>query len=486
MRLLLPGLLAAAGAVWGEDVEQALRTFTSVYAAVEREAAEPPDAAAAIYAGAIPAMLKPLDPHSVFLDPNQFEQLTKLQQSVSKGFGSVVSVRAGGVTVLQALEGTPSAKAGLLPGDQIIAINDIALDRLSMDQLVGLLTESRQRPAKLHVRRAGTPRTLEFTLTPEDLQSPSVERAFFVRPGLGYVRISSFDAQTAGDLKNAIEKLGGRALRGLILDLRNNPGGLLGAALETASLFLEPGRTLVTVRGRAVAASEQRVPEDATPYRFPVAVLVNEKSASAAEIVAGALQDHDRAVVVGSPSYGKGLVETVYPLSDGAGLALTTAFYYPPSGRSIQRPLASGQLRPDSPDPAGTGRFFSTGGGRTVAGGGGIQPDRPVVPKGQTRLQVFLEYHGAFQAFATDYLRRTPGIQEDFEVTPRTLDEFQAFVAERQVLPAISEWSALRDWIRNRLKTEIFNQALGVEKGDEVEAQSDEVILAAIRELEAD
>ncbi len=483
MRLLLPGLLAAAGAVWGEDVEQALRTFASVYAAVEREAAEPPDPAAAVYGGAIPAMLKPLDPHSVFLDPNQFEQLTKLQQSVSKGFGSVVSVRAGGVTVLQALEGTPSAKAGLLPGDQIIAINDIALDRLSMDQLVGLLTESRQRPAKLHVRRAGTPRTLEFTLTPEDLQSPSVERAFFVRPGLGYVRISSFDAQTAGDLKKAIEKLGGRTLGGLILDLRNNPGGLLGAALETASLFLEPGRTLVTVRGRAVAASEQRVPEDATPYRFPVAVLVNEKSASAAEIVAGALQDHDRAVVVGSPSYGKGLVETVYPLSDGAGLALTTAFYYTPSGRSIQRPLASGQLRPDSPDPAGTGRVFSTGGGRTVAGGGGIQPDRPVVAKGQTRLQVFLEYHGAFQAFATDYLRRNPGVKEDFEVTPRTLDEFQAFVAERQVLPAISEWSTLRDWIRNRLKTEIFNQALGVEKGDEVEAQSDEVILAAIQEL---
>jgi GrpB-like predicted nucleotidyltransferase (UPF0157 family) len=121
-----------------------------------------------------------------------------------------------------------------------------------------------------------------------------------------------------------------------------------------------------------------------------------------------------------------------------------------------------------------------------VAGGGGIQPDRPVIGKGQTRLQVFLEYHGAFQAFATDYLRRNPGVKEDFEVTPRTLDEFQAFVAERQVLPAISEWSALRDWIRNRLKTEIFNQALGVEKGDEVEAQSDEVILAAIQELGAD
>ncbi len=486
MRRLLPGWLALAALAYGQELETAVRGFAEVYAALEREAAEPVDATAAIYGGAIPAMLRPLDPHSVFLDPDQFEQLTKLQESVSKGFGTVVSVQPGGVTVLQALEGTPSARAGLMPGDQIIAINQIPLNRLSMDQVVGLMTESRRRQATLHVRRAGTARTLEFVMTPEDLQTPSVERAFFVRPGVGYVRISSFDAQTAADLKKAIETLGGQSMKGLILDLRNNPGGLLPAALEIASFFLEPGQTLVSVRGRAIRASEQHVPDGSVPYRFPVAVLMNEKSASASEIVAGALQDHDRATILGSPSYGKGLVETVFPLSDGAGLALTTAFYYTPSGRSIQRPLASGQLSPTAPGVAETERMFQTASGRLVVGGGGIQPDHPVLEKPPTRLQVFLEANGAFQAFATDFLRRSPRVREDFDVTPQTLDEFQAFVAERQVLPAPGEWSPLRDWLSNRLKTEIFNQALGVEKGDEVEAQRDEVILAAIRELGAD
>jgi carboxyl-terminal processing protease len=485
MSRLLPAFFLLWAAALGQDLESQIRTFTHIYAAVEREAAEPVDPDHAIYGGAIPAMLRPLDPHSVFLDPDQFGQLQKLQESVRKGFGSVVSVLPGRVIVLQTLAGTPSARAGLAPGDEVIAINGVGLDRLDLQHLIALLEESRQKPVTLDVRRPGSVRTLQFVLTPEEMQSSSVERAFLLRPGVGYVHVTSFDIQTGAEIEKAIGKLGGRDLKALVLDLRDNPGGLVPAALETGSLFLKPGQTLLSVRGRSVAPSQEKVPDSAKPYTFPVAVLVNEKTASAAEIVAGGLQDHDRAVIVGEPSYGKGLVETVFPLSDGAGLALTTAFYYTPSGRSIQKPMPSGQLGGTAPGQAETQSEFRTDSGRVVRGGGGIQPDIFAREKPQARLQMFLDGSGSLTAFATDYLSRHPGITEAFEVTPQVLDELQGFLARRQVLPGVAEWSAVRDWITNRLKAEIFNQALGVEKGDEVEAQRDAVILAALKALDA-
>jgi carboxyl-terminal processing protease len=486
MRSALPALFVAAASLWGQDIETEIRSFTRVYAAIESQAADPIDPAKAIYGGAIPAMLRPLDPHSVFFDPDQFEQLQKLQESVSKGFGSVVSVLPGRVIVLQALPGTPSAKAGLAAGDEIVAVNGIVLDRLAFEQLIALLGESRQKPATLDVRRSGSMRTLQFVLTPEDMQTPSVERAFFVRPGVGYIRISNFDVQTASDLRQAIEKLGGKGLKGLVIDLRNNPGGLLPVALETASLFLKPGQLLVTVGGRSVESTQQKVPDNAQPYTFPLAVLVNEKSASAAEIVAGCLQDHDRAAIVGTPSFGKGLVESVFPLSDGTGLALTTAFYYTPSGRSIQKPLASGQLITPASGRRESERQFRTDSGRTVQGGGGIQPDYVAQDKPLTRLQAFLDASGACTTFATEYLRAHPGLSQSFEVTPQVLDEFQAFLAGRKVLPGVAEWTEVRNWISNRLKTEIFDQAFGVDKGDEVEAQRDVVILTALKALDSE
>jgi carboxyl-terminal processing protease len=238
---------------------------------------------------------------------------------------------------------------------------------------------------------------------------------------------------------------------------------MLEAALETAALFLQPGLNLLTVRGRAVQTRQEKVPETARPYAFPLAVLINGRSASAAEIVSGALQDHGRAVILGEPSFGKGLVETVYPLSEGAGLALTTAYYYTPAGRSIQRPLAASQLR-------------------TAGQGGGIQPDVTVYPEPMTQFRAAIEAGGWLTSFATEYSRRHK-VSEDLEVSAALLDEFQVYLSERNIRPGVAEWSREREWIRNRLKTEIFNQTLGVAKGDEVEAQRDPVILAALARL---
>lgn len=453
-----------------DDLPAALRQFMQVYAKVEAMAAERPDPEKAVYGGAIPGMLRRLDPHSVFFDSQQFEQLKELERSTRKGFGTIVSVLPGRVIVLQALPGTPSARAGIAPGDEILAINDISLDRLDLEQLIALLGESRQRPAKLEVRRPGAAGILTLTLTPEEMQASSVERAFQVAPGVGYLRVASFDANTGRQVREAIEELGGRSLNGLILDLRNNPGGVLPAALETAALFLPPGARLLTARGRAVGPRDERVPEDAQPYRFPLAVLISGRSASAAEIVAGALQDHGRAVIVGEPSFGKGLVETVYPLSDNTGLALTTAYYYTPKGRSIQRPLPATALQ-----PAGEGQSQAAG---------GIQPDRLAYPEPMTPFRTVVEANGAFTSFATDFTRRHK-LSEPFEITAAVLDEFQAYLAERKIQPSVAEWVREREWIAMRLKTEILNQAVGVEKGDEVELAADPVVRAALRALGA-
>jgi carboxyl-terminal processing protease len=475
--MILPLLFLFATPPSTADLDAALKRFTQVLSLVESQAADPVSTEQAIYQGAIPGMLRKLDPHSIFFDPQQNEQLKEMEKSERKGFGTVVSVLPGRVIVLQALPGTPSAKAGLTPGDEIVAINDIALARLNFDQLVGYLGEARQHRAMLNVRRPGNARPMQFVLDPALVDAPTVERTFLLQPGVGYVRVSGFDPQTAKELKDAIEKLGGAKLKGLVLDLRDNGGGVVQTALETASYFVQPGQRLLSVKGRSIEGQDVDSPKTAMPYSFPVAILVNAKTASAAEIVSGALQDHDRAVILGEPTFGKGLVQNVFPLSSNTALALTTAFYYTPSGRSIQKPLASGQLEVERQKEQ-----FRTDSGRVVTGGGGIQPDVMVYPENPTRLRVVLDASGIMTQFATHYTQNNR-VTDSFELTPAVLEEFQVYAGERNIQPPVGEWLIDRAWVQNRLKQEIFNQALGVAKGDEVEAQRDPVIRAALAKL---
>ena len=279
-----------------EDARQ-MKQFIDAYKILEQNAANPFDLDQAFYQGAIPGLLRHLDPHSVFFDPGQFNQLQQMESSTTKGFGTVVSVLPGRVVVLQALPDTPSGKAGMSPGDEILAVNNYRLDRLDADQIIELLSESKQKEAQLVIRRPGNARLTELTLTPQNMRNSSVERVFELRPGIGYIRVSAFEAKTAQEIHDGIEKLGGRSLKGLVVDLRNNPGGLMTAALETASFFLQPEQVILSVKGRNVAETVERVPADNKPYTFPVAVIVNSKTASASEIVSGALQDHDLSLI---------------------------------------------------------------------------------------------------------------------------------------------------------------------------------------------
>jgi carboxyl-terminal processing protease len=478
-------LLAACAAAQPstDELDRQMRSVLGAFASAEQNAADPISASQAFYQGAIPGLLRTLDPHSVFFDPGQFEQLRKMESSTVKGFGTVVSLLPGRVIVLQTLPATPAAKAGLAPGDEILTINGYIVARLDLDQLTELLGAARERDARVDVRRPGESRIMTLTLTPEEMQSDSVDRAFFVGPGAGYIRVSSFDESTAQHLKAAIEKLGGARLKSLVLDLRNNPGGLLTAAVQTASLFLRPGLDIVTVRGRNVPEKTEAVPPLAEPYGCKLAILINGKSASATEIVSGALQDHDRATIVGETSFGKGLVQSVFPLNEGTGLALTTALYYTPSGRSIQKPLDASrfELGGATAHPNAVSEF-RTDSGRKVTGGGGIQPDAVVYPAPMNRLRIALDASGSFPDFAARYLR-THQVTLDFEVAPELLDQFRVFLDARQISPSIVEWSAERSFVESRLQEEIFNLAFGVAKGDEIGAKRDPVILRAVEAL---
>lgn len=446
------------------DLEAQLKRFIEAFAII-RESAPEPVPNEAIYAGAIPGLVRQLDPFSAFFDPGQFEQLKQMERSERKGFGSIVSVLPGRVIFLQTLAGTPSARAGLSPGDEILAVNGIPLARLEFEQIIQLLSEARQRQAQLIVRRPGSVRPLTFSLTPELMDAPSVDRAWNIEPGIGYLRITSFDTGTGKLVRERIEQLGGTRLRGLVIDLRGNPGGVVAAAVEIASLFLAPDQVILKIRGRNSEKSEEiPVPKAAQPYGFPVALLVNAETASASEILAGAFQDHHRGKVIGLPTYGKGLVQGVFPLSDGTGLALTTAYYYTPSGRSIQKQLRDSAIH------------------EQAAGAGGIQPDIEAGPALPTRLRAALDASGTLTTFATEYLQKTK-IREDFRVPAALLDELKVYAAERRIQPGVGEWLQDREWIASRLQQELLSLAFGVAKGDEVELRRDPAVQRALESL---
>jgi carboxyl-terminal processing protease len=467
-----------------KDLTPYLRQFVEVFSMVQAESAAQEPVDKLVFGGAIPSMLRELDPHTQFFDPAQFDQLKQMESSEQKGFGSIVSVLPGQVIFLQTLPGTPSNRAGIQAGDELIAVNNYVIRTLEPQQIVELLTEARQQKVTVVIRRQGSVRPLEFTLTPELVDAPSVDRAFMLQPGFGYIRIASWDLQTAKQLQEAIQKLGANSLRGIVLDLRNNPGGVVKAALEGASMFLQPGQRILTARGRTSEVESADVPKNAKPYRFKLAVVINEKTASASEIFSGALQDHDRAAIIGEPSYGKGLVQSVMPLSEGAGLAITTAFYYTPSGRSIQRPLRDSALSGTfGNSPAANRPAYKTDNGRVVMGGGGIQPDVIVAPRQFTQLEAILDASGVLTSFATRYLSEHSPLPASFNVTSEMMDELKVYLAGRQIQPSIAEWSAERSWISQRLLEEIVTQARGVAKGDELQAQRDPQVQSALKAM---
>lgn len=318
------------------DIYQYLKLFSDVLTIVQDNYVEKVDPKKLMY-GAVSGMLHELDPHSSFMKPEEYKELQVETKGKFGGLGIEITMRDSILTVVAPLEGTPADKAGILAGDQIIKIDDQPTQDMSLTEAVQKMRGPKGTKVKLTVLRKGERKPLDFELIRDVISIQSV-RSRMLDPGYGYVRISSFQSGTATDLRKALDQLESDAnpLQGLVLDLRNDPGGLLDQAVEVSNEFLHEG-LIVYTNGRLESQKMRfEAHKNSKPRAYPIVVLVNSGSASASEIVAGALQDHKRAIIVGEPTFGKGSVQTVIPLNDGSAIRLTTSLYFTPSGRSIQ------------------------------------------------------------------------------------------------------------------------------------------------------
>ena len=341
------------GAQSSQDESQlrdSFKSFTDVYAIVEQNYAEPitPDKADdLIYDGAIPGMLQVLDPHSHFYDPKSYARLREDQRGHYYGVGMVIQQQndnngKSNVYVVTPYEDTPSFRAGIHPGDEVVAVDGKSTDGWTSDQVAKALKGPKGTHVQVTMVRFGQAKPLVFDLVRDEIPHPSIDLKFEIRPGIGYIHLTQFQETTGQEMNDAIDSFGD--LKGLVLDLRENPGGLLSQAVDVCDHLLAKGQTIVSQRGRAYSDQNYVATHGNDGKTFPIVVLVNRDTASAAEIVSGALQDHDRALIVGETTFGKGLVQTVYNLSEDSGLALTTYHYYTPSGRLIQRNYAGVSL----------------------------------------------------------------------------------------------------------------------------------------------
>jgi carboxyl-terminal processing protease len=401
-----------------------------------------------LYRRAVTGVLHELhDPHSVFLDPKRLGRLDESTSGHYAGVGIQMDVRDSGITVIGTLPGTSAERVGILTGDRIMEIEGRVTGGLTPEEALKSLRGTAGTTVRVAVERPGITARIPFTLTRSVIEVNPVQHALLLPgSGAGYVDLSVFSAAAAADLGHAIDSLRAAGAHSLVLDLRGNPGGLLDQGVAVADLFLDAGQKIVATRGRT--ANETKAYADREPQHYadmPLVVLTDSGSASASEIVAGALQDHDRALVVGTATYGKGSAQQVFRLSDGA-VKLTTALWYTPSGRSINRPRPA--VPPDDveePIPADTSTprpKFRTDAGRTVLGGGGILPDvevaSPVTSPAQKALQTALGAKvAAFRAAIVDYalsLKVSRGVSSpDFTVTPAMRDELYRLLAQRGV-----------------------------------------------------
>ena len=466
------------------DVRDSLKQFTDVYQIVEDNYAEPVNADKAIYNGAIPGMLHALDPHSNFFDPKSYALMREDQRGKYYGVGMTVGPRNNKVIVIFPFVGTPAYKAGIHPGDVIIAVDGKSTENMSTADVADLLKGPKGTTVHISISREGVEKPMEFTLIRDEIPRYSVDVHFLIRPGVGYMHVSGFNETTETEVVKALDEFGD--LKGLVLDLRGNPGGLLSEGVGVADKFLKKGQIIVSHHGRASAEKRYMAQHGNGGKEYPIVVLVNRLTASAAEIVSGAIQDHDRGLIVGEVTFGKGLVQTVYPLSENTGLALTTARYYTPSGRLIQRDYSNVSLydyyysRDSAEAPnSGSREVKLTDSGRTVYGGGGITPDVPVAPVKSNHFQDTLLQHYAFFNYAKRYVvSHRP--MKNFEVDEAVMQDFRKSLDEANIPYTQAELVDNADWVKSNIKAEIFVDAFGQDEGVKVRAEADPLVVKGL------
>jgi carboxyl-terminal processing protease len=477
-------LSALAGGVFGrsalatEDrLPEHYRAFTAALTAIQTNYAEPIESDRLVY-GAINGMLQTLDPHSSFMDPKSYARMREQQEGRYYGLGlSIVSID-GDITISRVFEGSPAYQQGVRRGDVIAQIEGDTAKGVTTDEAVRKLRGPRGTFVNIAIRRKGLDELIPMRVMRDEISIPSIKAAFMVDPQTGYVKVEDFAEHTDEDLGKALEEMTAKGMKRLVLDLRGNPGGQLDQAIRIVNRFVPKNSMIVYTRGRTSNSDQDyRATEPGEYLDLPMVVLVSRNSASASEIVSGALQDHDRGYVVGEITFGKALVQSVYRVSQGAGLALTTARYFTPSGRMIQRPwdgtfdeyltytLRDQGERQHTPD-----QMKTTLGGRKVYSGGGIEPDKrydgPIEGFNPTRFGRTLYARQLFASYAEQFSAEgdtRPGAQgknrrvvkRNFVVDDAMLDDFKQFAIGRKMTIDEEAWNKDKEFIRAMIRYEI-------------------------------
>jgi len=470
-----------------EDLKASIAEFTKVYDAIDENYADKLSPDKAIYSGAIPGMLRTLDPHSNFFDPKEFAGLREEQHGSYYGIGMMIGQqpRTGKPIVVHPFAGTPAYKAGIRPGDMLLEVNDKRVDNLNTSQVAEMLKGPKGTPVQVVVNREGSAKPITFNLIRDEIPRNSVWKAFWVRPGIAYIRIESFTETTSHELEDNLKALGEQNIKGLVLDLRENPGGLLPEGVAVAGHWLDRGQVVVSHRGRAYSEKPYLAHGSQYGESYPIVVLVNRYSASAAEIVAGALQDHDRAWILGDTTFGKGLVQTVYPLSDSTGLALTTQHYYTPSGRLIQRNYSNISFldyyygkRGDAKDPTDVKQ---TDLGRTVFGGGGITPDQKYEDPKLDAFELNVVRKNSLFDFTSYYFsNHNTKLPEHWVPEEAVLDNLHDYLMKQGIPFSEADWTRDHSWLRDHLRAQMYITAFSFEESQRVGVEQDPEVQLAI------
>jgi carboxyl-terminal processing protease len=467
------------------DMQKRLKEYTDLLSAVTTWSAEEITPDKAVYAS-VDGMLRSLDPHTSFLEPKEYSDMQDRQKGTFYGLGILVTKRNDQVTVITPLEGTPASRLGIRAGDVISDVEGVSTDDLTLDEVVKRLKGPKGTTVNIKIRRVGMKEPIPLTIVRAAIPTNSISNVLMIRPGIGYIRVKDFTSTTVRELDEAIEKLQGQGMQKLVLDLRGNPGGLLDAAVGVSDHFLEKGQMIVYTKGRTPdSAQEYTAPGKHEKFDLPMVVLVNRGSASASEIVAGAIQDHDRGLVVGETSWGKGLVQSVYTLQYGAGLALTTSKYYTPAGRNIQRDYTSvydyymaDDVENGPEVPLAQREQFKTSTGRVVYGGGGITPDVIIKHPKLSRTTQLLEVRSAIFNYAVEYAAKHPDLTKDIAVSPAMVEEFIRHAVDHDIASETDIRDALqipadRKFVERALKAEIVAAKFGYDASYPYRLQGD-------------
>jgi carboxyl-terminal processing protease len=482
-----PSLKAtAAGAT---DLEDSVKSFARVLSLVQQNYAEPIDTDKLVYDGAIPGMLHVLDPHSNFFDPKEWAHEMEEQRGNYYGVGMSIVPIDDKVEVVSPFPGSPADRAGIKPGDIIVKVDGKNTSTLSSAQVADLLKGAKGTVVTVTLSREGTPNPIAVNVMRDEIPEPAVDIYTLLKPGVGYVHVSAFTSEnTDSDLAAALKKLDYSHLDGLILDLRGNPGGLLMQAIGMADMFLSKDQLVVSQKGRASPERRYYALRGNGGNDIPVVVLINGNTASASEIVAGALQDHDRALIAGERSFGKGLVQTQCPTDNDTALLLTTARYYTPSGRLIQRDYKNVSIydyeynRQPNKEP----EVKLTDSGRKVYGGGGITPDvsdpAPKYNPFQTLLlerNVLYPFDVGVGDFTRYFMGTHPVITKDFTPDDKVMQQFLGFLGRENIKYTPEEIRDNSDWIKEHIQREAMTYAFGLPAGYKISVDNDPQVVKA-------